>query len=1584
MGHAESVAGDNARDVVVSAADVVQSLCRALYRARDDRHINKSEFAERTGLTTGSVRRMEREGTALSHEVHTALRHHGLAFHVDGGPVSREEAFAVWRHDHRGGGEFFRLLSGEAPVAEGDDAFARMPHMASAFLGLGRRVSLRGDGREYLVYDPNDARATLGLPPEEDDTEIPILGGEVAAQHSDFEWVKGLLLNIPDEQHEVRAKFRDRHLAAVNDDSRRIGRAIQWRLGSMEPDRARATLVASGILANSLLDALQGDLSMTVLDRLFVALGMRFVNRPDDVSTTGDWARMIRRQTGLPREEVSARTGLSLDDLWLIQVNAARIGDVCKLIRSLRGCRALAIEFLADIPDPGGYAPSEEDATYGDVLRQRAQKQADGVSPQSQAIGAALRARIESIDPVHGVEVTYVRSGTTSTLIENACEGNVSLIVLAKLFDALVLKFRDQPTGTDMFAWLKQVRRSRYRSRSRFVREFGGNVDAIQYVELGRGRLVTFCRALEFLGMNQDIVESGPIVLTEAEQQRLSDCRARVSIDDAIAGRLDKPVTNKLAEGASEDSRRLGEVIFAAWKYLGVDVPALAQKINLNSRLLLDVRRGNFSLKVLNRIFAETGLTFYGQPTNLGVHAWLSSQPAWIKYGAVGLSRRSGASHQICYFIQNGRASVSGLCLVMDYLGKARDLTARIGDRRVEFSILDGRVWLDTHPDAVATAASVGDTPRMAEADDEVVEAAPAEMPSPVLTVSDRGYFFHNREHNLAERSPDAIALGAAVEAAWIAVGFTRQRVSATTRIRMEFIEDLAIGNASVKTLLKVFEKVKLRFVDQPPGQAVTEWLKDIRLVGQHGSRRDVAKELGTDRFEVQKVEIGNGRLTGLCQLLRHFDKSLDVVHDDRIGDFLATVTFASSSTREPPSTPASSDQPAAQDEPVTETPETDPDDKARILEVVGPLIADSLRDGDPEKRARFEQTFRDVFGTGIEAFDGASKPVIEETTEEPVARVDHGTSALDALGLIELPPEVTDSTFTKQRQRRLAEVTDDARNLGRAVQGMWEAKGFTGRDISDRLSFAEHFIEDFTRGSASVRVLDRIFRLIGIRFADQPAASRVKDWLVTLREQRNYPWKQAAADAMGVGANDITWIENGQGRLSTLCKAMRFYDVSLALVEVGDRPKDLVEPPVDAVAKASTAKVVAAPSNSAGARSIFEETKMLSMTDLGIDEPFTDEDISDDARWLGKTMWDIGERILGPASFGKIRDNGEGAQLRRGYMTVNNLSIVFTSFRLRFADQPPDLTLKTWVRSLVGEGGSTAETRWSDILRKEQPDLLRTGVAGITTLCRVLRASGSCMDIIGEADGKTTVHRFPAGTVAEERLTVPMTSVPQNIVSPPVASNPAPTRRIKLRETNNDMLLSIDWNPIQGMALHVDAMREPLSWEGSKIAYVGDIFRPNIPAMFIAQVLGIAQACPQHTFLFATDHLDRVAEMNPSIIWMPNMWVGSEVDFGVGMTGDEVMAEHRRITEGAAHLARIDAPIRFLEVSYVLTGPLNIPLDQIDWLLVADATREENAKTAKYEALRARCEERGIPFYFKGWLGRRTLNGKLRTDMPE
>jgi len=137
-------------------------------------------------------------------------------------------------------------------------------------------------------------------------------------------------------------------------------------------------------------------------------------------------------------------------------------------------------------------------------------------------------------------------------------------------------------------------------------------------------------------------------------------------------------------------------------------------------------------------------------------------------------------------------------------------------------------------------------------------------------------------------------------------------------------------------------------------------------------------------------------------------------------------------------------------------------------------------------------------------------------------------------------------------------------------------------------------------------------------------------------------------------------------------------------------------------------------------------------------------------------------------------------------------------------------------------------------------------------------------------------------------------------------------------------------------VTLHPDTLGEPLRWRKPRRVFVNsmsDLFHPDVPDWFIADVFVVMRRTPQHTYQVLTKRPQRMATLmaagpprRPSQ-WprpwpLPNVWLGTSI-------------ENDRYTFRADHLRRAPAAVRFLSLEPLL-GPLpSLDLTGIGWVIV-------------------------------------------------
>ncbi len=147
-----------------------------------------------------------------------------------------------------------------------------------------------------------------------------------------------------------------------------------------------------------------------------------------------------------------------------------------------------------------------------------------------------------------------------------------------------------------------------------------------------------------------------------------------------------------------------------------------------------------------------------------------------------------------------------------------------------------------------------------------------------------------------------------------------------------------------------------------------------------------------------------------------------------------------------------------------------------------------------------------------------------------------------------------------------------------------------------------------------------------------------------------------------------------------------------------------------------------------------------------------------------------------------------------------------------------------------------------------------------------------------------------------------------------------------------------------QGFDLRLwpERLELPLRWRKPKRIFVNsmsDLFHPDVPEQFVAQVWGTMARAEWHTFQVLTKRPERMPgllrELGLQDPPLPNVWLGTSI-------------ENRRFVGRAEHLRRTPAAVRFISAEPLL-GPLRCPrrrwpdgytgpslcLTGIDWLIV-------------------------------------------------
>lgn len=198
----------------------------------------------------------------------------------------------------------------------------------------------------------------------------------------------------------------------------------------------------------------------------------------------------------------------------------------------------------------------------------------------------------------------------------------------------------------------------------------------------------------------------------------------------------------------------------------------------------------------------------------------------------------------------------------------------------------------------------------------------------------------------------------------------------------------------------------------------------------------------------------------------------------------------------------------------------------------------------------------------------------------------------------------------------------------------------------------------------------------------------------------------------------------------------------------------------------------------------------------------------------------------------------------------------------------------------------------------------------------------------------------------------------------------------------------------------HIDRLDHPLRWKKPRRIFVNsmsDLFHPNVPYQFIADVFGVMAACPQHTFQILTKRPERmhtflasgcmasfeddIAEAAalytdvPPVLPLPNVWLGVSIE-------DQMTADER-----IPLLLQTPAAVRFLSIEpllgyvdfYKVSAAMpneghpwsNRPtLGGIHWVVAGGESgpKARPMRTEWVRALRDQCKASDVRFLFKQW----------------
>jgi protein gp37 len=183
-------------------------------------------------------------------------------------------------------------------------------------------------------------------------------------------------------------------------------------------------------------------------------------------------------------------------------------------------------------------------------------------------------------------------------------------------------------------------------------------------------------------------------------------------------------------------------------------------------------------------------------------------------------------------------------------------------------------------------------------------------------------------------------------------------------------------------------------------------------------------------------------------------------------------------------------------------------------------------------------------------------------------------------------------------------------------------------------------------------------------------------------------------------------------------------------------------------------------------------------------------------------------------------------------------------------------------------------------------------------------------------------------------------------------------------------------------LTLQPHMLELPLRWKRPQTIFVNsmsDLFHEEVPLDYIQSVFEVMRRAHWHSFQVLTKRAERLLDLDTSLEWATNMWMG-------------VSVENDRYRDRVDQLRSTRAMVKFLSLEPLL-GPLpDLDLRGIHWAIVGGESGP-NARPMDPDwarDLRDQCRLAKVPFFFKQWGGTnkkeagRVLDGRTWDEMPE
>ncbi len=157
------------------------------------------------------------------------------------------------------------------------------------------------------------------------------------------------------------------------------------------------------------------------------------------------------------------------------------------------------------------------------------------------------------------------------------------------------------------------------------------------------------------------------------------------------------------------------------------------------------------------------------------------------------------------------------------------------------------------------------------------------------------------------------------------------------------------------------------------------------------------------------------------------------------------------------------------------------------------------------------------------------------------------------------------------------------------------------------------------------------------------------------------------------------------------------------------------------------------------------------------------------------------------------------------------------------------------------------------------------------------------------------------------------------------------------------------------------DRLETPLHWRKPRRVFVdsmSDLFHPDVPGRFIADVFNVMARCPQHTFQVLTKRPQRMRAVLDALCWDAQL---RNVHLGTSIESD-------RYVFRADHLRATPAAVRFLSLEPLLGPVPSLDLTGVGWVIVGGESGP-GARAMDPEwvrDIRERCAEAGVALFVK------------------